>query len=54
MNMPEEEHPTDQELPASIRHIIISILTSVVGVIERAILLYRIQLIMATGSIQVI
>jgi hypothetical protein len=53
MNMP-EEHPTDQEPPPSIQHIITSISTSVVEAIERVILRDLIQLTTATGRIQLI
>jgi hypothetical protein len=54
MNMPEEEHLTDQEPPASIQRIITSISTSVVEVIEKMILRDLIEPTMATGSIQLI
>jgi hypothetical protein len=54
MNMPEVEHPRDREPPASMQHIIPSISTSVVGVIESVILRDLIQLTMATGRIFVL
>ena len=49
-----EEHLMDQEPPASIQHIITSISTSIVEVIEKMILRDLIQPTMATGSIQLI
>ena len=52
--MLEVEHPTDQEPLTSIQHIITSISTSVVEVIERVILQDLIQLITATGRILLI
>jgi hypothetical protein len=52
MNTLKVGHPTDQEPPASIQHIITSMSTSVVEVTETVILLDLVRLTMAMGRIQ--